>query len=101
MVSKNPPHGKQGKGSHRGSNGSGGLSDWNSVNPNLIRTAIEAATDDGGALLFGITSDKGARVIRVYGEGEPYSEYFGPHDDIEGWLGHYIADHGYSLGGGK
>lgn len=90
---------KKGKGSHRKSNGSGKPHRWLNVDSNLIRLAIQSSTDDGGALLFGITSDKGALVIRVYGETEqPYSEYFGPHEDLEGWLDDFCKSHGYIPG---
>lgn len=98
MGSTNFDLSKKGKGSHRKRSGSGRVADWNKINPQLIRSAISCATDSGGALLFGKTSDGGALVVRVYGEGDPYSEYFGPDEDIESWFGAYMADHGYSLG---
>lgn len=89
---------KQGKGSHRKNHGHGRAADWGKVTAELIRSAISCATDSGGALLFGKTSDGGALVVRVYGEGDPYSEYFGPDEDIESWFASYMADHGFSLG---
>jgi len=66
--------------------GDGGTADWATVDSELIRDAIAAAAGVSGALRFGYSRDGGAYAIGVYGDGEPYTEYFRPSDDISGVL---------------
>jgi len=66
--------------------GDGGVADWDTVDAELIRSAISAAAGVSGALRFGYSRDGGAYAIGVYGDGEPYTEYFRPSEDISGVL---------------
>jgi hypothetical protein len=66
--------------------GSSGGADWNSANAQLLVRAIERVALSGGALRFGYTRDGGAYAIGVYGDGEPYTLYISPRDDINGVL---------------
>lgn len=71
--------------------------DWGSVAPEIIMFAIEQVTQKGGALRFGYTSDGGAYALGIYGDGEPYTEYFRPNEDVTGYLqelGEYFRDNG-------
>ena len=63
--------------------GSGGISDYESADAGLLKEAIVTAASTGGALRFGYTSDGGAYAIGIYGDGEPYTEYVSPHQDID------------------
>jgi len=58
--------------------------DWGSVDAELLRRAIAAASGASGALRFGYTQDGGAYALGIYGDGpDPYTEYVRPGDDIE------------------
>lgn len=61
----------------------GGIADWATVDAEKIRTAICCAASVQGALRFGYTSDGGAYAIGIYGDGDPYTEYCRPGEDIE------------------
>lgn len=60
--------------------------DWSSVDANVLRDAISSASVRGGAIRFGYTSDGGAYAIGVYGDGQPYTEFIKPSEDIEQFL---------------
>lgn len=60
--------------------------DWASVPADAIRSAIVAASNCGGALRFGYTSDGGAYAVGIYGDGEPYTEFYTPAEDMEAAL---------------
>jgi hypothetical protein len=58
--------------------------DWGSVDAELLRRAIAAASGASGALRFGYTQDAGAYALGIYGDGpDPYTEYVRPGDDVE------------------
>ncbi len=57
--------------------------DWGSVQPELIAGVVVAVATSGGAVRFGYTSDGGAYAIGLYGDGDPYTEYVRPAEDIE------------------
>lgn len=65
--------------------------DWASVGADAIRRAITAAAVCGGALRFGYSRDGGAYAVGIYGDGDPYTEFVRPSDDIEGFLEDVIA----------
>lgn len=60
--------------------------DWNNVNPALLMTAIGVVALRGGALRLGYTRDGGAYSIGVYGDGEPYTDYVRPNEDIDAYF---------------
>lgn len=61
----------------------GGVADWESVNAESIRAAITATALTGGALRFGYSRDGGAYAIGIYGDGEPYTEFVKPGEEVE------------------
>lgn len=65
---------------------SGHVADWKSVDADRIRDAICAASNTGGALRFGYSRDGGAYAIGIYGDGDPYTEFCKPSEDIESFL---------------
>jgi len=74
-------------GQSRGFNRRGGDSaDWAKADADVLRRAIVAAALRHGALRFGYTSDGGAYSIGIYGDGDPYTEYVRPSDDIDSFL---------------
>lgn len=62
------------------------VADWSTVDANVLRSAIAAASVRGGALRFGYTSDGGAYAIGIYGDGQPYTEFVKPSEDVEQML---------------
>jgi len=63
-----------------------GQADWGSVDGATLIRAIEAAASVGGALRCGYSRDGGAYAIGIYGDGEPYTEFVRPSEDIEQFL---------------
>lgn len=72
---------------------SSGTADWASVDGILLARAIGCVARMGGALRLGYTRDGGAYAVGVYGDGEPFTEYVPPSDDIEAYLKGLIEDY--------
>lgn len=60
--------------------------DWGTADAELLRWAIATVAFKGGALRFGYTRDGGAYAVGILGDGEPYTEYIKPSDDISEYL---------------
>lgn len=60
--------------------------DWAAARPGLLASVVETITADGGAIRFGYSRDGGAYSIGIYGDGEPFTEYFGATGDVDIWL---------------
>lgn len=60
--------------------------DWASAETATLRRAIETAASTGGALRFGYSRDGGAYAIGIYGDGDPYTEFVRPAEDINVFL---------------
>lgn len=56
--------------------------DWGTVEPAAIHAAVVAASSNGWAIRFGYTRDGGAFTIGILGDGDPYTEYIRPTEDI-------------------
>lgn len=54
-----------------------------SVSAEEIKALVCAITRSHGAVRFGYTSDGGAYAIGIYGDGEPYTEYVRPGEDMD------------------
>lgn len=65
---------------------SSGTADYAVVDANALRNAVIKLASTGGAIRFGYTSDGGAFAIGIYGDGEPYTEYIKPNEDLSGFL---------------
>lgn len=74
--------------------GTGEIADWASADGNLIVAAISAVSSTGGALRFGYTRDKGSYAIGILGDGEPYTEYVRPTENLDEYLRGLIRDFG-------
>lgn len=64
----------------------GDPADWTAVDANWIRAAIAQIASEGGAIRFGYTRDLGAYSVGVYGDGEPYTDYLRPGEDVDAYL---------------
>jgi len=60
--------------------------DWVTADALTLQRAISAAAITGGALRFGYSRDGGAYAIGIYGDGEPYTEFLKPGEDLDEFL---------------
>lgn len=67
--------------------------DWGSVDGELLTKAVAAVARKGGALRLGYTRDGGAYAIGIYGDGDPFTEYVPPSDDMDLYLRGIIEDY--------
>lgn len=67
--------------------------EWNDADADLLKRCIVAITRSGAAIQFGKTQAGDALTIRVVGDGEPYTEYRRPGEDIETWLKSFEIDY--------
>jgi len=77
----NPTSGSRGV--HRNNTG---VADWEQCDGQCLKRAISTAALTGGALRFGYSRDGGAYAIGIYGDGEPYTEFVRPSEDIDDFL---------------
>jgi hypothetical protein len=66
--------------------------DWSSVDGEKLKEVIAAIAKHNCAVQFGYTRDKGAYVIRIVGDGEPYNEFVRPSEDIDLYLEGLLVD---------
>lgn len=59
---------------------------WIEVSDASILRAVRSVSENGGMVAFGKTSDGGALALYVWGDGQPYKEYFRPGQDVDGYL---------------
>jgi len=64
--------------------------DWSLVEPEKLVRLVLNVTGVGGAVRFGYTSDGGAYAIGFYGDGEPFTEYIRPNEDINAVMEEFI-----------
>jgi hypothetical protein len=67
--------------------------DWAGVDGTLLAKAVASLARLGGALRLGYTRDGGAYAIGIYGDGDPFTEYVSPNDDINEFLEGLIRDY--------
>lgn len=65
---------------------------WSDAHSELVVRAISAVAATGGALRFGYTQDRGAFAIGVLGDGEPYTDFVRPSEDINLYLAGLAED---------
>lgn len=69
------------------------VADWAHSDPALLQDVIAAVAYRGGALRLGYTRDGGAYAIGIYGDGDPFTEYVPPHEDINEYLKGVLRDY--------
>lgn len=72
----------------------GAHADWAEVDGELLTKAVAAVARSGGAIRLGYTRDGGAYAIGIYGDGDPFTEYVSPSDDVSEYLKGVIEDYG-------
>lgn len=68
--------------------------DWKEASYEKIAKAIVAVTQHGYAIRFGYTKDGGAFAIGILGDGEPFTEFVRPTEDIDLFLDGLVIDYG-------
>ena len=77
-----------------------GAANWMLADPEMLQYTVTAVAQKGGALRLGYTRDGGAYAIGVYGDGEPYTEYVSPAEDLNEHLRGIAGDFGNITGDG-
>lgn len=67
--------------------------DWAEASPDKIARAIKCVTQHGFAIRFGYTKDGGAFAIGVLGDGDPYTEFVRPSEDVDLYLESLASDY--------
>lgn len=67
--------------------------DWKEAAPDSIARAVINITQHGYAVRFGYTKDGGAFAIGVLGDGDPFTEFVRPSEDIDLYLNSLSADY--------
>lgn len=70
-----------------------GTADWSECDGEVLRKAAAAIAKHGGAIRLGYTRDGGAYAIGIYGDGEPFTEYVPPSEDITEFMKGLIEDY--------
>jgi len=74
---------------------------WMLCDPEMLQYTITAVAQKGGALRLGYTRDGGAYAIGIYGDGDPYTEYISPTEDVNEQLRSIASDFGNVTGDGS
>ena len=70
------------RGKRRYSESTSTTADWATVDPTILRDCITAVTLTGSAIRFGYSKDGGAFAIGLYENGEAYTVWCKPSEDI-------------------
>lgn len=70
----------------RASRHHGDPADWSTQDGQKLLELIAQIGELGGAIRLGYTRDGGAYAVGIYGDGEPYTEYMRPGENIEDLL---------------
>lgn len=71
-----------------------GVADWETADGALVLRAVATVARMGGAIRLGYTRDGGAYAIGIYGDGEPFTEYVPPDEDLNEFMKGIIEDYG-------
>lgn len=84
---------KQQSANRRRNRGNVEPADWKEAHPDKLAAAIVAITSHGFAIRFGYTKDGGAFYVGIVGDGEPFSEFIRPTEDIDLYLDNLRANY--------
>jgi len=77
----------------RRNRGKSNAAEWGDADAAKVLAAISAIAGNGFAVRFGYTRDGNAFAIGVVGDGEPFTEYVRPNEDIDLYLEGLIQDY--------
>src|SRR5512143_1038330 len=66
--------------------------DYAEVSAELLHRVLCAITARGCAVQFGYTRDGGAFAVRIVGDGDPYTEFIKPTEDVSAALTYLAED---------
>lgn len=66
--------------------------DWANAAADNLRSAVVAVTRAGCAIRFGYSRDGSAYAVGILGDGDPYTEWVRPGEDINEWLTELVLD---------
>lgn len=69
------------------------VANWRDADNTLIVRLVLAVTRLGFAVQFGYTRDGGAFAVRIVGDGEPFTEFVRPTEDIDLFLAGFCSDY--------
>jgi len=75
------------------SKSNGAVADWVACDGEVLTRAVAAVARMGGAVRLGYTRDGGAYAVGIYGDGDPFTEYIPPSDDITEFMKGLIEDY--------
>lgn len=75
--------------------------DWSTANPLTLQALIANVTGRGGAVRFGYSRDGGAYSLGILGDGDPYTEWIRPTEDLDGVLTEIARSWGPDAGTGE
>jgi hypothetical protein len=75
--------------------------DWGTASADSVSSAICAVTQHGYAIRFGYTRDGGAFAIGIIGDGDPFTEFVRPNEDIDAYLNGLADDYRHKEGDGS
>lgn len=78
----------------RRNRGNADKADWSGVDAGKLVAVVASITRHGFAIRFGYTRDGGAFAIGIIGDGEPFTEFVRPSEDIDLYLDGLISDYG-------
>lgn len=71
-----------------------GQADWRKCDGEWLTFVLSNLAQQGMALRLGYTRDGGAYAIGIYGDGEPFTEYVRPSEDITEYIKSLLNDYG-------
>jgi len=83
----------QQRSNRRRNRGTNSTAEWGDANAEKVLACISAIARNGFAIRFGYTRDGGAFAIGVVGDGDPYTEYVRPNEDIDLYLDGLLLDY--------
>jgi hypothetical protein len=83
----------QQRANRRRNRGNSEPAEWSTADSAKLIAAICAVTQHGYAIRFGYTKDGGAFAVGIIGDGEPFTEFPRPTEDINLYLDGVISDY--------
>lgn len=77
----------------RRNRGNNDAADWQSCDAAKLQAVISAVSQHGFAVRFGYTKDGGAFAVGIIGDGEPFTEFVRPTEDIDVYLEGLLQDY--------
>jgi hypothetical protein len=84
---------EQQRANRRSNRNTGITADWGSADAAVVSQLICCITKHGYAVRFGYTRDGGSFALGIMGDGEPFTEFCRPTEDINLFLAGFVEDY--------